>query len=255
LPTGAFDLVHLDGDGLGGTFTFMPRDCQLTVSIASAAPKQLKLSFTDDEWRILEDFANFARQVMQLPIVAEGRFNSSMTVKFDQTQGLRMEASLPPWDEVALVLHRLRPLVLAKEPTFLNAVANILARRGDDANWRSMLDGWKQVFAGKEITNTATITVTTPILKIIANSEAALELYLNAHEYHRDADKREKIDSLYEVIPEDSSRALFVQLLIDKIRAISHLAGLIDTLAGRQTEYHAQVPTPEQKKPDAGPPR
>jgi hypothetical protein len=54
--------------------------------------------------------------------------------------------------------------------------------------------------------------------------------WLNAFEYHRDQDKRARLDWLLKRIPTDVSRAIFLMLLIDKAKAVLRISDIVETV-------------------------
>ena len=61
-----------------------------------------------------------------------------------------------------------------------------------------------------------------------------LLVYLNAHEYHRDKDKRNKLKALHQLMPLESSRSIFIMMLFEQIDAISALAEIIKVIQGEK---------------------
>ena len=69
--------------------------------------------------------------------------------------------------------------------------------------------------------------------EIIINSEKALFVWLNAYEYHRDQNKKREIDRYHQLLPLDHSKAFFLMLLSDKIRAIAAIARFVNIILGK----------------------
>jgi len=163
-------------------------------------------------------------------------------MSWEEGQELRMEGGGPPWEEVVVVLQRARPFILEGEPTYFHRIANILARRGEDATWREFIAHLKAVFSGDILAKGFQITVQTDLVELVVTSERALALFLNAREFHREREKRELIDSLFRVIPEGPARAIFLHLLIDKVNAIGALMRTVEVIMGKQPHFGLQVP-------------
>ena len=68
----------------------------------------------------------------------------------------------------------------------------------------------------------------------VMNSEEMLFTWLNAHEYHRDRDKQEFLETLHKILPLEWSRGVFVSLLVDKTKAILTLAALVELALGKR---------------------
>lgn len=76
------------------------------------------------------------------------------------------------------------------------------------------------------------------------NSERALFEWLNSHEYHHDAIKRESLAPIFRVGPPELGRAIMVFMLIDKTRSVVNLASLVAVLVGKSQRLTFQIPVP-----------
>ena len=74
-------------------------------------------TFTEDEWELLRKFSSYAHELRDCK-----SFNKSLSVKLQISAGvdkpLTVNVELPDWDDIILLLHRMRPMILEKEPTF-----------------------------------------------------------------------------------------------------------------------------------------
>ena len=82
-------------------------------------------------------------------------------------------------------------------------------------------------FKGEIIASTFQITVNNTIL---VNSEKTLMDWLNAYEYHRDQAKREKLQSVFNIMTDNGAKAIFVMLIVDKANAIKKIGYFVDLL-------------------------
>jgi hypothetical protein len=65
----------------------------------------------------------------------------------------------------------------------------------------------------------------------IINSTETLDLWLNAYEYHRDDDKRVAFEALHDdALPIGFSRALLIDIMLDRARAVIELGNAIYAL-------------------------
>jgi hypothetical protein len=73
--------------------------------------------------------------------------------------------------------------------------------------------------------------------RVVVNSDQVLRDWLNSHEYHRDPDKREAIDTLFNSFPGDFARGILISMIVDKVRAIGNLASLAAVLLGKTSSF------------------
>jgi hypothetical protein len=88
--------------------------------------------FTDDEWRQLHEFLSHVADLQSTRFIAKG---AGVQMSFNWSQGNAPSWSVqaPPDDEVFAFLHRLRPLILQKEPACFPKVRALLNRKLKDA--------------------------------------------------------------------------------------------------------------------------
>ncbi len=180
--------------------------------------------FTDDELNAINSFVNEATALPnKIPQV-------SIKVRYDNNK-LTFPCELPDWNEIRLLLYLLRPFQLQKEKTSFNRVCNILSMKLKADAITTLIDKLKDLYIGKKCQSELIIRRQLPAPDdsdfIILNSEKVLNTFLNAYEYHRDEDKRKKIDFILKPFPDDFSKAVFAMLVTDKQRAVIYLAFLI----------------------------
>ena len=74
-----------------------------------------RCSFTPDDWRTLEKFADYAADLSRTALVSTGSGLSFSLTSDDD--GVRFESkAMPDSDQVSALLHRMRPFILKKEP-------------------------------------------------------------------------------------------------------------------------------------------
>ena len=174
--------------------------------------------FTKEEWEQLEEFLQYASDLLNTKFVREGHpasFSSYIA------SGIDVSAILPPWDDVTVFLHKFRPIGLQKERTCFYKICNVLSKELKHPYIRSEIEMRRDFYSGK--LKHYQIRVNDSII----NSEKVLYDWLNSYEYHRDKGKRAFIDSLHQIFPLDGSKAIFVLFLIEKTNAIYDIAALI----------------------------
>jgi hypothetical protein len=188
------------------------------------------ITFEDDEWELLKRARDYAAALKQEDLMERGIWNTKLTIRWEQGQALSASGTMPSDEDVIVVLHRLRPLVLEGEPTYFHRMVNLIGRRADSPEMRARLDVLKRLFAGGEFQALLTIKVDGKTV----NSDEMLKVYLNAFEYHRDVDKQAEIARLHEILPSEATRAIFVSLIVEKLKAVRGLEILIDVLDDKQ---------------------
>jgi hypothetical protein len=184
--------------------------------------------FTDDEAATLELYLQQYEAVAASPALSSG-LSCNMQINWDQDAGT-VRVDLPDEDTLSVLLHRLRPFILANEPASYLTVSSIIGRRVDTPPVRDLLKRQRREYDGRAFQESVVISIN----DIVVNSERTLMDWLNSHEYHRDPDKREAVAVLLESFSGDFARGVFVNMLIDKMRACGNLAALVAVLLGKQ---------------------
>lgn len=180
----------------------------------------------DDELESLSAFADAADELATIGALHQ-ELRVQIRIKFDAVAGVSFSGALPNSDVVSVLLHRMRPFVLIKEPTSFLRIRNILAKRIVVPQMRKILDHQRDLFTGKDFQNQIRIVTRTPLLEDVLNSEDSFRAWLNAFEYHRDPAKRADIEQLCGVVGFDTARAIFVSMLFDKVKAVMNIAVII----------------------------
>jgi len=142
------------------------------------------------------------------------------------------EVSLPPEDDIAAFLLRMRPFILASEPTSFVKTRKTLRRYVTIPSARRYLDQLRDRYAGNAMP--FAITVGSEAGEMSLSTNEAILKWLNAFEYHQDEEKQAYLRSMYAVFPEHSARAIFLYALLERAAAIGKLGALIDGLSKRE---------------------
>jgi hypothetical protein len=189
---------------------------------ATGHPVEVPGDFSAEEWKTLLRFAEETDRLIQTRMISEG---SSVNFKLKVGDG-RVEAvatTMPPDDDLAAFLHRMRPFLLTSEPTAFFKVCKILDHRFDNATVRSIIHRQRQLFSGREFQSQIKITSNGTIL----NDDDIVLKWLNAYEYHRNFSLRAELNSLHQVLPLEGSRAILVSMLMDMAKAVGEIAHFI----------------------------
>ena len=104
----------------------MSHSFELALRVNQGEAEKLHVEVDDSDWQTLigylEDFDRLAATRMG------GNCQIKVTFTFDARTGFSWSGEMPPEDDVAAFLHRLRPFVLNDERSNFNRVCNILGR-------------------------------------------------------------------------------------------------------------------------------
>lgn len=208
------------------TLTFYP--AKPDGSGHQSEPENIQVEFSDEEWDVLCRFTGFAEELLETTMIKEGvgvRYN----LKWEVAQGMRDDSSLPPQSYVAEFIHRMRPFVVESEPTHFYKVCKILGCQIEHERVRKSLGRLHDLYSGKELQRYFKMTTS----DIVVNSQATLDMWLNAFEYHRDKEKRQRLTVVHSIVPEDNARAMFVSMMYDRAKAVIEVARLIRAIEKR----------------------
>jgi hypothetical protein len=189
----------------------------------SGVVTEVQGEFTDGEWSAallyLEAFTRLSRCR-----IAASQSQLSWGFSWQAGEAPEFRASLPPDDDIDAFLHRMRPFVLKDAPTCFYRVRNTLARRMPLEAVRKYLDRMKETYKGTDMGfsidyNDRRLT-----------SDEAVDLWLNAFEYHQDENKRVNIRTMFALFPEPTARALFLQMMLSRAAAVQQLAQVLEQL-------------------------
>jgi hypothetical protein len=206
----------------------MSRSFEITMKLEGRNDVVVRGEFTEHEHRTLLQYLDQYDQLGQSKPLREG-FPCEMSVKWKQGSELCVEASLPDNDTLGILLHRLRPFILTKEPASYIAVSGIVGRRVENVHLRQLLGRQRMLYDGRQFQQVVRIASN----DMIVNSERVLSDWLNSHEYHRDPDKRKAVEALFARIPGELMRCILISMLVDKVQAIRNVASLVAVLLGR----------------------
>ena len=211
----------------------MSHEAKVCLTIGEGGEKYVVSGiFEDQEWKVLHDFVKYTNDLRSIELVRQGG-PGKLNISYTQESGLSYSVDLPKEDQILALLHRLRPFVLQNELTNFYRVCNHLSRRFDDAPFRGFIKSIGDYYSGKKMQ--AIILLRSN--DVLINSEEILLKWLNAHEYHRDNEKQAELDTLHKILPLETSRAIFVMMLYDKVRAITILSNFISVIVGEQETF------------------
>ncbi len=187
----------------------------------------------DTDWNRLLRFKQYVMALQECGPVKNG-MNVSCNVKWDIEKGLRIMAQLPNDDEISILLHRLRPFVLQNESTNFYNICGILSRYLTHSILREIIAKQRDLFSGKDFQSQIQINLNETML----NSEAVLNKWLNAFEYHRDEEKQKELELLHALLPMENSKVIFISMMIDKVKAIMEITRIVVLLEKRDGQKY-----------------
>ncbi len=207
----------------------MPRVNLRVTNDQSGDVLDIPAAFEDREWAALQRYLDNADRLLEVQLARED-VPCELTVSVREGRLSEVKTELPPSEQVAALLHRLRPFILEDEPFSYGKTLTLLGRRFEEPYMRNRMKVQRRLFDGRNSQELATVKSN----EVVLNSEATLSKWLNAYEYHQDEDKRAHIESLHHVLPLESSIPIFLSLLGDKVQAILQLASLIAVIMGKE---------------------
>ncbi|MCY3019801.1 MAG: hypothetical protein NTW87_12330 [Planctomycetota bacterium] len=182
----------------------------------------MRFALGDADEQVLRAFLHEA-QALEDSLLRQGGFAASYHVSWKIGQPLVITGTEPNADQRAVMLHRLRPFLLQGESLYFHSVRGILARSSDSPFLHDWLRQTKARFTCKHSQQQFLISVGDMVL----NSEAALNQWLNAFEYHREEAKAIDLIMTHDPFPVDASRPIFIMMLREKVDAVLHLGHVV----------------------------
>lgn len=209
----------------------MPKSYRLTLTGKGLEDAEIRGEFSDEEHATLRAFLQQYEDLVQSRPFQE-RFPCHIEVEASQGE-LRVSVELPSPDDLAILLHRLRPFILENEPASFARVSGLLKKHGRaNPHVLQLLRDRQKLYNGQDMQQQIKIRVN----DIILNSESMMREWLNSTEYHRDPDRRRAVEGLLQGLPNDLYRGVMVCLLVEKVKAIQSVASLAALMLGNVSE-------------------
>lgn len=202
---------------------------ELVIGVNQDEREKVAVEFSDADWALL------SRYLEDFELLAATRMGEHCQVKFkylfDAEKGFSYSSEMPPEDDVAAFLHRLRPFVLKNEPASFYRICKILGRAIAHPGMTALLRKQRDEFSGRAFQSQLQFSSN----GITVNAEDVLQNWLNAYEYHRDPDRRDELKKIHhEHLPLEAIRPIFLSMLIDKAGAVAEIAKIVRLILTRQ---------------------
>lgn len=208
-------------------------------------PVSISGQLGDKDWDLLKRFNERAIELFQTRFVQSG-MPSNLNIKMEPGT-LSFSTQLPDPDDLAAFLHRLRPFFLGTEETNFDKICDLIKTRLDNQFITSMISEQQATYHGERLRSMFTIrlirqdTATPASDEFIVNSDELLKKWLYSSEYHFDNNKRELIESFETIMPLEAQKSVFIQLLGEKMEAISLVASIVRVILGIDMEATGRV--------------
>ena len=202
--------------------------------------KKINVYFTNENWNILENFVHEVDKVRATRFAQEGQ-GGSINIRLNSQKGLSSKAKLVDDEAFSTLLLKLRPILLNNEDTYFFKVWNILCEQLHT----------HQVFldALKEIRQLFQLDRMTKISKFITqdhtpSSPNDVMDWLNSYAYHRDEEKKVRIEKKLGLFGADQNGAPVIVFAITEMsNAIFQLSDFIENLLeSRKGEFPILCP-------------
>ena len=213
----------------------MDQPYNITVKIKSTGETvKLKGKIPSEDWTTLLRFRDEAKKLL-----TDIRDCENLNVNFSLSWN-REDGVLRPTvkktvksSDLAIILHRLRPFILQKEPFEFKKTVNLLQKHIKHEFTKELFKSFKDLFSDKEFQRHVYVTLPNILGDTPVNSDRMLMNWINAFEYHRDDGKRKLIQKIDKILPEQIRRSLFVSMVMDKVIAVAKVRGIVSAIKKR----------------------
>ncbi|HUY33167.1 MAG TPA: hypothetical protein VMV69_10325 [Pirellulales bacterium] len=203
-------------------------DCRFRQGESSCI-HAVRAEFPDDVWAGLMGFLKHAETLFNCRAL---NVHLHFTLCWDAEAGFSFSGELPHDDNIATILHRMRPFVLQKEASYLPKMCKVLSRYITDAGFRELVKGIVDEFMGKGFQKQLKIDLNGSVL----NTDDMVNKWLNAFEYHHAEDAKQALEVFRAVLPEAWQRAVFISMMLDKARQVGNTSIIVRWLDRRDNE-------------------
>jgi hypothetical protein len=188
--------------------------------------RELELpNFSAEQKSDLREFLECAKRLNECTLAQDWSVLSKISIHIGgKDGGIKNNGAVPPDEHIEVFFHRLRPIYLKDERTNFNRIANLVSSHIRDSEIAQTIRTWKSEYDGSASQDIFKMSVDLTTL----NSQEFFDNYLNALEYHRDKERREKIQQVTQHYPLEVQKPIIVLLLFFRLSAINRLASFIE---------------------------
>ena len=200
----------------------MPNICFKYLDIESKQEKEFFASFTTEDVLALNLYKDKTTRLKQSRLV-QNETSVQLSIQFDKNKGILTSSEIPNDNDVAALLHLIRPFTLKKEASNFERISGILFKRLENDEIRKELAYSRDLFSGRDFQKQMRMSSKGHVI----NSEEMLKIWLNAFEYHSDSEKVKEFESLDKLLPMTDFKAVFISMIFDQVDAIFRVNGIV----------------------------
>ena len=181
----------------------------------------LSLEFNDSDIEVLQRYLDNCTRLEGAKIFTSA-FPFVRKINWNTEQGMTFEVSEFEYSEVCELLHRARPIFLAKEPASFEKAQAVFGRKAKGTALTKHLKHLRNTYEKGDYQPYFQITIGgTPFFH-----DETVKMWLNGIEYHQDSEKAAVIKQLEDSLSENTARGIFVSQLSGRVKATFMLADL-----------------------------
>lgn len=184
----------------------MARNVELRISQSLAEP----------EWEVLVDFCAKVKRLIATKVVSSDESAISSKIRYTQERGLGFDVTVPPEELIAEFLMAFRFFYLEKEPTNFYKILVLLGKHAQEPAAREALKILKVQWTNSLFQTRLYLSLNgQPV-----TASLLLDLWFNAHYFHSDKQKGEKLSNLNEAFTESFSKYMLLDSTYNATKTI-----------------------------------
>lgn len=194
--------------------------------------KRTKLSgeISDKNHNRLLKFLSYAEDLEKTKFT---KSKITFQVSIGTSSDVPFSRNIPSDEVISDFLIKIRPFILKNEQTYFYSICNIISKSFHDDLLNLIMKDIREYYSDKQFQNMIKFESN----NVILNSEDTLNDWLNAYVYHKDENKKQRLDSLHDsIFPFEMSKVLWLLLFQDQVKAIVKLSTIIRNLKKENNE-------------------
>jgi hypothetical protein len=202
------------------TLKLFDKDDNLAATISA--------NFEREDIELLRQFSSLMVRVKETALLSRG-FAGITNMKWEAGAGVVFTCASYANAELYELLHVLRPVMLEEERSSFHKTLAVLGRGFRDKTFAQHQKALRHIFEEGELSSYMQISVNGQ--KLLHNS--ILRLWLNGTQYHSDHEKKKAWKKLEQSLSEDNARALAMELVHSRVKALLLLNQLVDLVLSK----------------------
>jgi hypothetical protein len=178
-------------------------------------------TFSTTDLGHLREYCHHATVLRQTKVIQEGYPKSINLIANPQPES-QVDTEELDEEYISSFIHKLRPLILSKEPSSFEKVSGLIGRGFAHLAMKRHLKAVRKGFQSSRFSDFFQISVG----DISIFDEETLNLWLNAFEFHQDPEKKAALEDALKTWSFEGLRRVFVSRLVEKAHAIFRLEDL-----------------------------